>query len=105
MRAEACRVNRETYGFISARDMTAIKHTGVGCPPCNENAGDHFSRRHADATLPLTTHRLVSRPNVLVIRTNPSFWDILCARTLCATALAGAAPHTTADLTGALVTL
>ena len=28
----------------------------MGCPPCNENAGDHFSRRHADATLPLTTH-------------------------------------------------
>ena len=33
-----------------------IDNTGVGCPPCNENAGDHFSRRHADATLPLTTH-------------------------------------------------
>ena len=37
--------------------------------------------------------------------TKSSLWDILCARTLCATALAGAAPHTTADLTGALVTL
>ena len=45
------------------------------------------------------------KPNVLVIRTNPSFWDILCARTLWATALAGAAPHATADLTDALVTL
>ena len=53
----------------------------------------------------LYCHRLVSRPKEIVVMTNPSFWDILCARTLWATALAGAAPHATADLTDALVTL
>ena len=28
----------------------------MGCPPCNEKPRERFSRRHADATLPLTTH-------------------------------------------------
>ena len=48
---------------------------------------------------------LVSRPKETVIRTNPSFWDILCAHDFGVPASPQAAPHATADLIAALVTL